>query len=308
MSEGEKHIIDETFQKVLESFEVPYNPTHWDTMSQKLDALDAQDTAFDDMLKHKVTATELPYKPQHWAIMSEKLAALDAQDSTFDDLLKRKVASVEPAYNPQHWEKMADALADLEKSDATFDANINSKARRFEPAYKSSHWEKMAQRLESEYSWKSRIVRFKIVELALMVLLIFTAINYIENGRDDRFDADVPSNNTDFDKNKDEKGDKKFHQNPNNRITPNQEQTTNNPNNKPVAAANSTPKSGDTNQGIISQLNISPSTANAQNTISLSAIVPVYNNGFDSKKRFSTEGVLRKRRLLAYKIKYQSCI
>ena len=135
--------IDKKVQEAMESLNVPFNPDHWTQMEQKLKQLDATEKAFDESTHHKLSSFDVPFNASHWDFMSQKLADLDTQDVNFDDSLRQT----------------------LNKTDIPFS---------------SSHWDMMNQRLDDEFSWKTKIIRFKIVEVALMILFLFTIINVLD--------------------------------------------------------------------------------------------------------------------------------
>jgi hypothetical protein len=101
--------------------------------------------------------------------------------NTVDDTVKEALKNLEASYNPQHWQMMEQRLRDLDQAETTFDAHIKDNVERLQKSYQSKHWEMMSQRLDEEFSWKSKIVRYKVVEVALMLLLLITGINYYEN-------------------------------------------------------------------------------------------------------------------------------
>jgi hypothetical protein len=137
------HNLDEQIQQKLENFEVSYNPDHWDKMRQSLDALDVQDADFDSGLRARMSNLDVVSSNIHWDKMASKLKALDAEDAVFDETMKER-------------------LDTLQKT------------------YRDSHWQMMNQRLDEEYSWRNKIVRFKVAEVALMALLLFTVFNYLD--------------------------------------------------------------------------------------------------------------------------------
>ena len=170
--------IDKRVQEVLKDFEVPLNVDHWNLMNQRLDALDNQETAFDESIRRNIQNTEVPFQSNHWDLMNQKLGKLDSEEAAFDESIRRNLQ--------------------------------NSEAK-----YQSNHWNLMNQRLEQEFSWKAKVVRYKVIEAALMLLLLFTAYNMPDSLLEDTFgvkfkaeqnpsinskDLNKPSENKSFDR------------------------------------------------------------------------------------------------------------
>jgi hypothetical protein len=142
------HIIDKKIQEAMGNFEVPYQPSHWAKMQDKMTQMEAQETQLDDSLRNRLSNIEQKFEPTHWAAMASQLDNLDAEDTDFDDTIRERVERVEAPYSP-------------------------------------SHWEIMNKQLDEHFTLKGKIVRYKIIEVSLMLLALFTAYNV--------FDTEGPS-------------------------------------------------------------------------------------------------------------------
>ena len=132
--------IDKKVREVLKDLEVPLNADHWNLMNQRLDDLDNQEAAFDESVRRNMLNTEVPFQLTHWDLMNQRLGELDNEEAAFDESVSR---------------------------------NMQNSQAKFQP----NHWDLMNQRLEQEFSWKAKVVRYKVIEAALMLLLLFTAYN-----------------------------------------------------------------------------------------------------------------------------------
>ncbi len=132
--------IDKKVQEVLKDLEVPLKTDHWHLMNQRLDELDNQEAAFDEFVRRDMQNIEVPFQPTHWHLMNQRLSELDNEEAAFDESVRR---------------------------------NLQNSEAKFQP----THWDLMNQRLEQEFSWKAKVVRYKVIEAALMLLLLFTAYN-----------------------------------------------------------------------------------------------------------------------------------
>ncbi len=96
-----------------------------------------------------------------------------------EDKIKKYFDNLEVPYNSEHWNLMEQRMAIEELSDYTnkedeaFDDYIKKELIFEEPAYNNMHWELMAEKLE-ERSWRGVLYRYKITEVGLMLLLLFT--------------------------------------------------------------------------------------------------------------------------------------
>jgi hypothetical protein len=137
------HIIDKKIQEVMGDFEVPYQSSHWEKMADKMTQIEMQETSFDESMRSRLTNVEKKFDPNHWTAMATQLDMLDAEDTAFDNTVRERVEHTQMPY-------------------------------------RSSHWEMMNKQLDEHFTLKGKIVRYKIVELSLMLLALFTAYNLLE--------------------------------------------------------------------------------------------------------------------------------
>lgn len=176
---NEKNTIDEQIRAALEHFEQPYNAKHWHDMSAKLDALNAADAAFDASLRGHLANISVVPTADAWSKMADKLDDLDAADSSFDASLRGRLADVSAAPKMGDWSKMAAALDNFDDTESEFDEVLRRKLENIAGTH-PNHWAMMNERLDREFTLKGKIVRYKIVETALMLLALFTIINAID--------------------------------------------------------------------------------------------------------------------------------
>jgi Outer membrane protein beta-barrel domain len=143
MENNNENTIDSSVRQALENLAVPYQANHWTKMAEKLDALDAQDADFDTQLKSRLDTATTPNQPSRWDLMAQQLDVLDNQDTQFDNMLRERVEQNYAKYQPKHWDIMS-------------------------------------RRLDEEFSWKAKIMRYKVAEVGILLLLIFTVFNYLD--------------------------------------------------------------------------------------------------------------------------------
>ena len=104
---------------------------------------------FDKQIREKLQNLKADYKPEDWELMEQKLdgAGIDANPE-FEDVLLDGIA-----------------FGSLENYEAEFDPN---------------HWELMEQKLDDQtYPLRQKLYRYKIAEVGLMLLAIFTLIQFL---------------------------------------------------------------------------------------------------------------------------------
>jgi hypothetical protein len=100
----------------------------------------------------------------------------------FDDIIRKKLEGLQPDFDPTHWEQFEEQLdaqdvgqPDIENK--VVDATLFDKLHRLEVPYQSKHWDLMADRISIEFHLRGKIIRYKLLELSLMILLLFTFYN-----------------------------------------------------------------------------------------------------------------------------------
>ncbi len=180
MNNNEQHTIDIAVRQALENLEIPYNANHWELMDGKLDALNAQDADFDKNFASKLSDVQVPYVAANWSLMDSKLDALDAQDAEFDTQFADKLANIEAPYVAANWYDMNDRLDELDGADSSFDDLLRQRLGNIQPNMPQNHWALMENKIEETFSWRRKIVRYKIVEVALVLLTLFTVVNTLD--------------------------------------------------------------------------------------------------------------------------------
>ena len=179
MKNNEKMTIDDQVRAALENFAQPYNAEHWQTMTGRLDALDAADASFDKSLRGRLADISALPMAEAWSKMSEKLDVMDAADSLFDKALRGRLADVAVVPSMGDWSKMAEKLDSFDDGEAEFDDVLRRKLENIAATH-PNHWAMMNERLDREFTLKGKIVRYKVMEVALMLFAFFTVLNVLD--------------------------------------------------------------------------------------------------------------------------------
>ncbi|HFC00413.1 MAG TPA: hypothetical protein ENJ53_06365, partial [Phaeodactylibacter sp.] len=148
---------------------------------------------FDQFIKKSLENLDgAAYVPMDWSLMDDKLG-MDG----LDDLMKESLGDLEgQEYAPMNWSLMADKLdaeigadthAELDTAlstqmeDIYLDAVAYDHLENLKPPYNKEHWKIMEARLDEEYAYRRKVMITKIMEAAIVLLLVWTAINFFPN-------------------------------------------------------------------------------------------------------------------------------
>ncbi|MBR9921819.1 MAG: PorT family protein [Bacteroidetes bacterium] len=146
--------------------------------------------SFDDILREKLGEFEAPFDSAAWEQMEQKLeqseSDLDQDPAGIVDLMALQyLKDMESSAPEMAWESFESKLAASEMAEE-LEAGIDDLARRhledLQAPYNPSHWQLMRQHLDDFFSIKGIIYRYKLAEIALMLLLIWTIQLYVPAG------------------------------------------------------------------------------------------------------------------------------
>lgn len=142
----EKH-LDEQVRQALEKLQARFDDRAWKAFEQRLER-DAPSgkTAFDDAISGKLNRLEVPLAAGEWSKMEKMIEA----------------------------EETAEQL----ENEAVVDNVVYEKLERFEVPFQPHHWQMMAHRLEDEFFVRYHLIRCKVAELGLMLLLLLTFVRF----------------------------------------------------------------------------------------------------------------------------------
>lgn len=101
----------------------------------------------------------------------------------FDEFVRGRMQDVEAEGQPLGWDLLADRLSKEEGGTAAADeklmeAVVFEKMSQMEAPFEPAHWNKLETRLNEEYRFVNKIIRYKSLELSLFLLLIALFVNY----------------------------------------------------------------------------------------------------------------------------------
>lgn len=145
---------------------------------------------FDDQIKRALEQLGDDLPGSDWNLFEQKLAAesLSAEenglsDTKFDEQIRAEMNQFDAGADNMHWDELASKidqeLYQPEISDEALDELVVDHLQNLYIPYNSAHWTLMSHRLEEEFSMRRKIVKYKVAEVAMMLLLLLTIAQYI---------------------------------------------------------------------------------------------------------------------------------
>ncbi len=100
-------------------------------------------------------------------------------ENNFDRLIKQKLENLEVEYNPSDWDRMEEKIVEQSElnpaiEDVYLDGMVYDTLNDVNVQYNPAHWEMMKNRLEDPYAIRRRLMKYKVLEVALVALLLIT--------------------------------------------------------------------------------------------------------------------------------------
>jgi hypothetical protein len=110
----------------------------------------------------------------------------DMESNNFDNIIRKKLQNLEVEYQAGDWELMeqklniADVDANPEFEDVILDGIAYGSLENYKVNYEPAHWNLMEQKLDNAaYPIRRKLYRYKVAEVSLMLLAIFTVIQFL---------------------------------------------------------------------------------------------------------------------------------
>jgi hypothetical protein len=74
--------FDQQIKNKIADFEVPYEPSTWDLLAQKMDTVPVAETtessepAWEDTMRNRLQSVEVPFQPMHWGMLAQRMDQL----------------------------------------------------------------------------------------------------------------------------------------------------------------------------------------------------------------------------------------
>lgn len=101
------------------------------------------------------------------------------ENEAFDESIKESVSGFDASTQDIGWQRIESSL-DL--ADQQFDQHIRDKVKEFDPKYTGT-WSLLLQRLSGVAYLRAKLIAFKVVEIAAVMLLLFTTVKMGQMGK-----------------------------------------------------------------------------------------------------------------------------
>ena len=170
--------FDDQLRAALEGLEAAPAGADWSALERRLDTELPVD--FDAALRAGLDAPA-PDGPttESWLLLADRLheAGLTEEDP-FDALTRTGLRTVSPAAVPAaDWDAFSELLDDAEPP--AFDQRVQQHLDHYETPYDASTWPAMEERIVDTFSIRRRLLRYKVLEVAIMGLFLFTLVGQL---------------------------------------------------------------------------------------------------------------------------------
>ena len=132
---------------------------------------------------------QIPYEPKHWQLMEKRLRnepgfKLNEEDELLPLTLLHQAAEKaglsSSAQREQNWQTLEQRLYEegILTPRVEPETLLRNSLRHREEPYNPAHWQQMSRRIDREFSMVHRLIRYKVVEVAVMLLLIISILQH----------------------------------------------------------------------------------------------------------------------------------
>lgn len=187
---GKNSHWDDSIKRALENLQAG-DGNHWDGMEALLNNpanADLSEFAEDQVLRNKLNDVNTTMPIGHWDGMETLLndpANADLSEFAEDQVLRNKLNDVDTTMPVGHWALMEAQLAGMETApaseeleDVLLDGKAYESLNNLQTPYNAQHWPIMEEKLVDAFSWRKKAVRYKLMELAILLLTFVTVLQY----------------------------------------------------------------------------------------------------------------------------------
>jgi len=104
-------------------------------------------------------------------------------ENNFDKEIKKRLENLEVNDTPSNWDFMeeqieANSALNPELEDVMLDGVVYERLHNFEAPFEPEHWSLMREKLDASYALRRKLMKYKVAEVALVVLFIFTLVQF----------------------------------------------------------------------------------------------------------------------------------
>ena len=133
----------------------------------------------DETLRTGLDAPAVPPIGESWSLLADRLAEEGlTEEDPFDALTRSQLGDLPPTAAAADWAAFSALLDHAE--DGPFDQDVQRRLDGFETPYDASTWPAMEERIADTFSIRRRLLRYKVLELGLMLLFLFTLVHTLD--------------------------------------------------------------------------------------------------------------------------------
>ena len=144
---------------------------------------------FDRIIREKLEQIQPEFQPSHWDQLEQKLGLEDmlgpeADENAIDQAFRNKLENIQPTLEPGDWDLFEQKLDQSEAGtpaaeESVIDQSVYAKIHQLEVPYDPSTWKLLARRMDHEFRFVQSILNYKLAELGLMALVVFTLFRFL---------------------------------------------------------------------------------------------------------------------------------
>jgi hypothetical protein len=133
-------------------------------------------------VRDKIANLAAPYRPETWDWMNDRLNAEEPTADPLDEAIRNKMTDLSIPYHAESWDQMSGRLDEIDEGSPagaemqSMDEAIYERMHRLEKPYDPNHWPMLLKKLEGNAYVGEHIIRYKAMELSLLLLLLITFI------------------------------------------------------------------------------------------------------------------------------------
>ena len=138
-----------------------------------------QPNSFDQHIKKALEDYQVPFNAEHWEAFSQELDGADSPSDAFDVLIASRLSNIGETGVGADWNSFEAKLSASENlEDQRFDNMVSDQLSNYQAPYNSKHWKIFSDELDEAFSLRRQLYRYKVMEVAVMLLLFLTAFNF----------------------------------------------------------------------------------------------------------------------------------
>jgi len=176
--------FDQFIKQALENLDGKNHvPMDWSIMNDRLDT-ELEVDSFDEMIQQNLGNLDgAAVVPMNWDALSDKLdveLGAEIEADPFDQMVQKSLENLDgEKYVAMDWGAMDNKLdTEAHIEDVYLDTVAYGHLKNMETPYNQEHWKIMASRLDEEYAYRRKVMITKSLEAAVVLLLIWTAVNF----------------------------------------------------------------------------------------------------------------------------------